>query len=109
MVFEGINNQSVELKITNYQFPDKLSGDDANWLNIYLKVKSKVGNWQTIDPSLQTIEVKEIIQWLNDWAVNKPIKWNPLEFIEPNLSFEMIEISSELKTLRIRFKLESRP
>jgi hypothetical protein len=63
MIFQGIDKQSVELKITNYQFPENQDGDwDGNCLNIYLKVESKVGKWQTIDPSLTTWEVQEIIE-----------------------------------------------
>lgn len=66
MKFKGINNQTVEFIITNYQFPDNQDGDwDGNRLNIYLKVDRKVGKWQTIDPSLTTWEVQEIIDWFN--------------------------------------------
>jgi len=55
MKFKGIDNQTVEFILTNYQFPDNQDGDwDGNRLNIYLKVDSKVGKWQTIDPSLTT-------------------------------------------------------
>jgi hypothetical protein len=66
MTFQGIDNQTVELRVTNYQFPD-ISFDqyDSNWLNVYLKVESKLGNWQTIDPALLTWEVEEIIDWLH--------------------------------------------
>jgi len=32
MTFKGINNQTVELKITNYQYPEITDGDwDSNW------------------------------------------------------------------------------
>ncbi|MEY3421612.1 MAG: hypothetical protein RIR48_1908, partial [Bacteroidota bacterium] len=35
MIFQGIDKQSVELKITNYQFPENQDGDwDGNCLNI---------------------------------------------------------------------------
>ncbi len=62
MIVLGKDNQTVELKITNYQYPSSLDRDwDGNWLNIYLKVVSKSGNWQTIDPSLTTWEVQELI------------------------------------------------
>ncbi len=67
MIFNGIDNQIVELRITNYQYPDINFGDwDGNWLLIYLNVKSNVGHWQTIDPSLTTWEVKELIDWFAD-------------------------------------------
>ena len=111
MILNGINNQTVEIKITNYQFPNETDCDyDRNWLNIYLKVKSDVGNWQTIDPSLITWEVKEIIDWFNTLSKDLVPKDLELSFIEPNLSFELLENSNgSLKMFRINFNLESRP
>ena len=111
MILNGINNQTVEIKITNYQFPNEIADYyDKNWLNIYLKVKSNVGNWQTIDPSLLTREVKEVINWFTMLSKNLVSKEKELNFIEPNLSFELLENSNNsLKLFRINFKLESRP
>jgi len=111
MIFYGINNQTVEIKITNYQFPSETNDDwDKNWLNIYLKVKSDVGNWQTIDPSLTTWEVRETIDWFNILSKDLLPKNLKLNFTEPNLSFELFENSYGLmKMFRINFNLESRP
>ena len=111
MIFNGINNQTVEITIINYQFPNKKDDDwDKNWLNIYLKVKNDVGNWQTIDPSLTTWEVKEIIDWFNILSKDLVPKDLKLNFTEPNLSFELFENSyGSLKMFRINFNLESRP
>ena len=35
--------------------------------------------------------------------------YEKLEFIEPNLEFEIVKRESDLKTIRIKFDLESRP
>jgi len=111
MIFEGINNQSVELKITNYQFPETNNREwDGNWLNIYLKVKSDMGHWQTIDPALTTWEVQDFIDWLTTLSKNEKPKWIDLGFTEPNLSFELLNQESDnTKLIRIKFNLESRP
>ena len=111
MTFIGIDDQTVELKITNYQFPQTTTPDDydSNWLNIYINVKSKFGHWQTIDSSLLTWDVEEIIKWFLDIADNKIVESNYLEFIEPNLSFHLLQNDTELKSIRIKFDLESRP
>lgn len=92
MVFIGIDNQSVELKIHNYQFPeDTTPGDyDSNWLLIYINVKSKQGHWQTIDPSLLTWDIEYIMKWLSELAENESVEEKSLEFIEPNLSFHLL-------------------
>ena len=66
MIIAGINNQMVELKVASYQYPEIKDGDwDSNWLNIYLSVKSELGNWQTVDPSLTTWDVHRLIKWFD--------------------------------------------
>lgn len=110
MIFKGINNQSVEFKITNYQFPQNKEGDwDGNWLLIYLKVQSELGDWQTIDPSLTTWDVSALISWIQSLSLDKEPEENPLTFVEPNLSFAFYGIRNDKKRVRIRFNAESRP
>jgi len=111
MIFSGVDSQTVELIITNYQFPDNQEGDwDGNWLNIYLKVDSKVGKWQTIDPSLTTWEVQEIIDWFDQLSTDKEPEYRLMTFTEPNLSFELLnEPTDNNKLIRIKFDLECRP
>lgn len=111
MILSGIDDQTVELKITNYQFPENLDGDwDGNWLNIYLKVDSKVGKWQTVDPSLTTWEVQEIIDWLDKLSINIEPEYRLITFTEPNLTFELLNNTTDKqKLIRLKFDLESRP
>jgi len=112
MIFKGTDNQTVELKIVNYEFPNNKNGDyyDNNWLNVFIKVDSKVGKWQTTDPSLLTGEVMELITWFSYLSENRAVRYTLMEFMEPNLSFELIsKYDSEIKNIRIHFKLESRP
>ena len=111
MVIEGINNQSVEIRVNNYQFPETDDRDyDGNWLNIYLNVESELGNWQTVDPSLLTWEIQELIDWLVQLSKNEKPKWKEIVFIEPNLSFHLMNSHDDLKKkIKIEFNLESRP
>jgi hypothetical protein len=111
MTFNGIDKQTVELKITNYQYPDIHDCDwDGNWLNIYLNVKSKAGHWQTIDPSLTTWEIQELVNWFDTLSKNARPERTEMDFTEPNLSFELLnDFNADKKTVRIKFKLESRP
>lgn len=111
MIFKGIDNQTVELKIYNYQYPTiNYGGWDGNWLNIYLNVTSKVGHWQTVDPSLTTFEVQELINWFDTLSNNSRPEYIDLGFTEPNLSFELLsDHKVEAKIFRIKFNLESRP
>lgn len=111
MIFKGIDNQTVEFRITNYQYPEIKNGDwDGNWLNIYLKVTSNCGNWKTVDPSLTTWEVQGLIEWFETLSKNERLEHLERDFTEPNLSFELLgNQGNDLKTFRIKFNLESRP
>ena len=111
MLIKGIDNQSVELKITNYQYP-QIKNDkwDSNWLNIYLCVKSKAGNWQTVDPSLTTFEVTDLIKWFYDLSQGKTPQEKYLVFTEPNIQIELLNSTEKgTRKFRIKFELESRP
>ena len=111
MIINGVNNQSVEFKVVNYQFPTSRDKDyDGNWLTIYLNVKSQFGNWHVIDPSLLTWEIEELIDWLMTLSRNENPEYLHQEFIEPNLSFQLLSDSNNaIKEIRIHFQLECVP
>ncbi|WP_458626456.1 WapI family immunity protein [Winogradskyella sp. PC D3.3] len=110
MIFNGINNQSVEFRITNYQFPEITNCEyDSNWLLVYLKVKSDCGNWQTVDPSLLVGDLKDIKDWFEKLSNNIETDSDSLVFMEPNLEFELTKKNLEEKHIRIIFDLEFRP
>jgi hypothetical protein len=111
MTFRGIDNQIVEMKITNYQFPQIVDGDyDSNWLNVYLNVKSKIGHWETIDPSLTTWDLQRLINWFENLSNNFEPEYLEVVFLEPHLTFELHNsYYSETKKIRIIFDSESRP
>lgn len=110
MILYGINGQTVELRITGYEFQNTTGDIDDDWLLVYLNVKSLLGNWQTIDSSLLTWELAHLIDWFKDLAANRNLKHEELEFLEPNLSFEFLgNEDADHKNFRIKFDLESRP
>ena len=110
MIFKGINDQTVEFRITNYQFPEITDCEyDSNWLLVYLKVISDCRNWQTIDPSLLVGDLKDIIDWFEKLSNDVETNSDSLVFMEPNLEFELTKKNLEEKHIRIIFDLESRP
>jgi hypothetical protein len=109
MIFKGINNQSVEFRITNYQFPEITNCEyDSNWLLVYLKVKSDCGNWETVDPSLLVSDLKRTIEWFEKLSNDIETDYDSLVFMEPNLEFELTKKYADKKRIRITFDLESR-
>ncbi len=111
MILKCENNTSVELKIHNYEFPDKLDCEyDRNWLDIYLKVQNSDWEWETINPSLLTWDVKALIEWFRIIANNEKPGKNEISNLEPNISFFLLNKYSENQNkFKIKLDAESRP
>jgi len=88
---------------------DGFEQDDVEWLYIRLKVNSKLGSLEVTDPFLRFQDVKEVINWFRDLADNKPQVVRRLQFIEPNIEFEITAYDNDSKQLRIIFNWECRP
>jgi hypothetical protein len=88
-------NASLAINITGYEFPKLKGSEDANWLDVTLKLSLLVGNFYKTFPCLTTAEVEELIDWLgevlknfeifNNWQSN--ILSTDISFTEPNLNF----------------------
>lgn len=48
--------------------------EDGNWLQIYFNIKNRLGQWQTTNPCLMTWDVKRIIRWLKNLAMNNKLE-----------------------------------
>jgi hypothetical protein len=81
---------------------------DSNWLNIRIDVESERGSWNATDPSLLTGDVEGLARWLDAVAEGRAQE-REIDFLEPNLSFELRDESDGGVTLRVWFELESRP
>jgi hypothetical protein len=109
MLLAGKNGDRLELRVTNYEFPElRDDGSDANWLTIQLSVDIARGSWTATDPSLLTTEVAQLADWLDAIAGGQASE-SELEFLEPNLSFELLDATTEHVRLRAWFELELRP
>jgi hypothetical protein len=103
------NGSSFHLRISGYQFPEiKDGGLDANWLRIYMTVSVPQGSWSVTDPFLTTDEIEALADWLDAVAAH-PQTENQIGFIEPNLSFEVIQPTEGTSCLRISFAIECLP
>lgn len=111
MIFYGQDNSTVEFKVMNYEFPNSTDKqEDGNWLVIYLKVDCQFGQWQAVHPSLLTWNIQELIDWFSDLSNNNSVKWTDQEFIEPNISFHLLNsYNADIKQIKIKFDLELRP
>ena len=100
MIIKGEDGQIIVLRIESYEFPDSIDYDDGNWLRIYFNVKNRFGEWETIYPCLMTRDIKELITWLKNLANNIEPKWRDQEFLEPNISFYLLNtFDAEIKKM----------
>ena len=108
MIIVGSNRARFELTIIGYEFPETIADKwDSNWLQIRIGVESETERWDSTDPCLLTTEVL----WLADWFEAAVDQHAPprIGFIEPNLEFEVHQLSGEELTLKILFSHEARP
>lgn len=114
---------SFELEVLGYQFPETTSEPyDSEWLNIQISLHHSGGRWADwvkIDPSLETVELQWLIDWLREVASQSSVfkNWRSARlesrmfFTEPNLSFEAHSDThgESALTLRVYLAAESIP
>jgi hypothetical protein len=108
MLLPGAGGDSLELSISGYQFPEVKDGDDADWLLVEVRASRGGRAWRSRDPSLQTFEVEALARWLEGVAHGSSFP-DACDFVEPNLSFELVRVDRARAELRAYFELESRP
>ncbi len=108
MHLSGTGGDSLELAISGYQFPETTGGDDADWLLVDTAASAGGRPWRTRNPSLQTFEVEALAQWLEGIAHGSSFP-DTCDFVEPNLSFELVRVDRAGAELRAYFEVESRP
>jgi len=106
MIFEGENNQFLELKIVDYQFNEFIDNlFDANWLCIDFEVKSALKSFKIRDAALLVSEVHQIIDWFKKLLDHKILVETTLSFIEPSLSFTLLKNTKEEKHFKIEVEV----
>jgi hypothetical protein len=108
MLLSGAGGDSLEISISGYQFPQATGGDDADWLLVEVRASTGGRTWHSRDPSLQTFEVEALARWFEGIAHGSSFP-DACDFVEPNLSFELVRVDRARAELRVYFELESRP
>jgi hypothetical protein len=98
-----------ELKVIDYQYPaNDYDGYDANWLYVTINVQSPAASWSRSDPCLLAWEGHRLANWLTDLALGRECRPG-IDFLESNLSFDVLARDESYVELRILFMLECRP
>jgi len=112
MVFYGINNQEIEIKIINYEFPPTSFGYNNvehdgfdDWINVKVSIKSDFGNYEHTSSIFLLYELENLIYWLKKLSKNKPSKNESVTTIEDYFLFELInKYKDKEKRIKIKFK-----
>lgn len=109
MELTGASGDSLRLEIAGYQFPE-IADDpsDSNRLMIDLEATVAGRSWRTRDPSMDTSEVEALAQWLEGVSRGSSFP-DACDFLEPNLSFELVRPAADRAEMRAYFEMESRP
>jgi hypothetical protein len=103
------NGNSFQLKIIGYEFPEMENEEwDSNWLRICMAANLPHGEWSVTQPFLLTYEVMRLANWFDAVSTGTQAE-NEIHFVEPNLSFELIDLNRREASLRIYFAMECLP
>lgn len=130
MIFHGIKDQTVELKILGYASPIQEGywiDNTDDWLRTQVVVDSLDGQWTGEFPSLLVRDLSTMIEWFEclernvlppmNYAIDvypncKTESYSTgfgLGFIEPNICFVLLRFNTDTKLFRIYLDLEFRP
>ena len=94
-IFQATNvDGGVQLRVgvVSYQFP-QLAADD--WCQVSVEVRQGERAFHKIDPALEATELCSIRDWFSALASNNVPRYAQLGFVEPCLSFELLERHDE--------------
>ncbi len=100
-------NSHFEMTVIDYEFPEVHDDRyDSNWLIIEIRATLAKDSWSASYPCMLTGELADLADWLDAVADGKTTSAR-LDFIEPNLHFEVTE--SEPKKLCVYIDAELKP
>jgi hypothetical protein len=107
MILASDSGDRLELELLGYQFEESTDGWDPNWLLVRVEAEVDGRRWEATDPCLLAHEVSRLADWLECLADGVEVA--PVTFLEPNLSFAVIERGGKHLRVRAWFELELRP
>jgi hypothetical protein len=111
MRLRGRDGSELELDVVGYQFPDVEADPwDSNSLLVAVRVVSKLGAWEAVDPCLTTWEAAHLVRWLVALASGDAGAVRQA-YTEPNVRIAVDGLSADFEFARLHacFELETRP
>ncbi len=103
MLLTARDGARFEVHLVGYQSPTQVD----NWLLVAIAVTTPQGHGGSVEPCLETREVRRMITWFNAVADGVPVHPWGGGGLEVNLEFWVTATSPQLITLRADFILES--
>ncbi len=98
----------LSIRIVGYEFPGdrEPGGINSNWLMIRGDIERADTRWSFTDPSLTTVELAELIQWLRE--LPRPTL-ERIRFLEPLFAFSVAERDEDAWTVVAELRAEAVP
>lgn len=98
----------LALAPTRYEFPDLVGVEyDSDWLIVSGEARFGDEAWRWAEPVLLVIEAHELADWLD--GVERTSTGVRLDFLEPNLAFEVLDSDEDTIRLQVFLTHESAP
>ncbi len=109
MELSGTDGSQFDLSIEGWgRSSSKTPHADSDWLNVWVKVKTRDKEWSFSGEHLMHLEAYLLIEWLEtvEHSTGTPA---PIEFVEPSFSFRVLSRREDEVSLRIYLELGGRP
>lgn len=87
--WSGPQHQRMSIEIPDYQVPDALDGQEANWLTVSVVVTTPDLSWERAAPALFTWELIALARWLEMAVIGLAMEDR---FIAQEHDFELVYI-----------------
>jgi hypothetical protein len=105
MILRGEGGELVTLAPAGYQFAGvSAERHDDNWLNVAVTASVGGASWGGTDPCLLTWELRGLCTWMRSHAEGGGTAADDLDFLEPELTFQVLERGADPIPLRITMR-----
>jgi hypothetical protein len=103
MKFQNLAGQSVVLSLPGFE-----RGPGRKWLVVVGDVNDGTRRWRFEEPCMTRRDASRLADWF-DKVADRRTKRHEIDFLEPNLSFEVVRDEGLCVVMTVAFELEARP
>jgi hypothetical protein len=71
VMLHGEDGYAFGLTIDGYEYPNKVTGYDGNWLCVRVEIQHPRGDWRFRAAWMTTIDAQRLVEWLDGAAIGR--------------------------------------